>query len=295
MGVIPSKIDIAALSRTAPQRAGDEAYRRFCRPPLSHHMSAQQAVLQARARVHLRKAHWFSVQTRVGKVQAYEFASVGQANGRSVLLVHGWTSEAAFMAAFVEPLRQKGFRVVAFDFPAHGYSTQSSASLIDCAHALHAVATATGPFDDVVAHSLGGIVSLMVADGAPPFDGPVEFGRFVLIATPNRLEEFTADFAMHEGLSRAARRAFERHLERIGHRSLAHVSSARYLAVSGRPALVVHARDDRQVPFSNAEEIVAACPEATFHPVDGFGHAGVLFAPPIVRVVRNYLLAGLEA
>jgi pimeloyl-ACP methyl ester carboxylesterase len=290
--VLPSKIDIAALSRYAPQRAGDEVYRRFCLPRLSHHMSPKQDVLEARARVHLKKARWFSVPTRVGRVQAYEFAPAGEPNGRSVLLVHGWTSEASFMAAFVEPLRQKGFRVVAFDFPAHGYSMQRRASLIDCAQALHAVGTAAGPFDDVIAHSLGGIVSLMVADGAPPLAGPIAFDRFVLIATPNRLEEFTADFGAHEGLTPAAQRAFERHLERIGHRKLESVSSARYLAASGRPALVVHARNDWEVPFSNAEEIAAACPDAEFHPVDGFGHAGVIFAPPVVRVVRSFLLGG---
>jgi len=291
--VYPSNIDISALSRYAPQRAGDEAFRRFCLPWLSHHMSPEQDVLQRRARVHLRKARWFEVPTPIGDIQGYEFAPVGGPNGRSVLLVHGWTSEASFMAAFVEPLRQKGFRVVAFDFPAHGYSRQRQASLIDCAHALGAVARADGPFDDVIAHSLGGIVSLMVADGAPPLAGPVRFDRFVLIATPNKLEEFTAAFGRHEGLTAPAQRAFERHLERIGHRTLASVSSARYLTASGRPALVVHARDDRQVPFSNAEEIAAACPSVTFHPVDGFGHSDVLFAPPIVRAVRSYLLDGV--
>jgi pimeloyl-ACP methyl ester carboxylesterase len=289
-GMLPRKIDIARVAKVAPQGAGDEAFRRFCRPELSHHRSPQQNVLQARARVHLRKARWFRVPSSVGDIPTYEYAPEGEVNGKSVLLVHGWTSEASFMAAFIEPLRQKGFRVVAFDLPAHGHSRRRWANLIDCAHAFHAVATSTGPFDSVVAHSLGGLIALMVADGAAPIVGPARAGRYVLIATPNRLEEFTQDFSHHEGLSETARRSFERHLERIGHRKIETVSAAQYLKVSGRPAMVVHARDDQQVPFSNAEEIVAAHPDAVFHPVDGFGHAGVIFAPPVVRAVRAYLL-----
>jgi len=290
--VLPKTINIERAGRCCPQLAGDEAYRRFCRPDLSQHLSPQQVVLQDRARVHLAKARWFTVPSVVGDIQAYEYAPAGQSNGRDVLLVHGWTSEAAFMSAFVEPLRQKGFRVVAFDFPAHGFSSGRQANLIDCAQALYAVAKAAGPFDFVISHSLGGVVVLMVADGAAPIPEAVPFNRFVLIATPNKLSDFTRDFARHLNLSRAGRKAFERHLERIGHRTLESVTSARYLRSVGQPALVVHARDDAQVPFSDAEAIVAACPEAQFLPVDQFGHAGVIFAPPVVRAVREYLLEG---
>lgn len=287
--------DIAMGGRSAPQAAGDEAFRLFCRPDLSHHKSPIQTVLQDRARVHLRKAQQFVVPSVVGNIPAYEWAPEGPANGRSVLLVHGWTSEAAFMAAFVEPLRQKGFRVVAFDMSAHGFARQRQASMIDCAHALEAVAMAAGPFDDVVAHSLGGLVALMVADGAKPLSGTAQFGRYVLIAVPDTLGEFTRDFARHIALSGAGLRAFERHLERIGHRPVGSVSTARLLARSAKPALVVHSRDDEDVPFANAEVIAAAGPGIRFHPVDGFGHAGVIFAPPVVRVVRQFLLEGAGA
>jgi pimeloyl-ACP methyl ester carboxylesterase len=260
--MLPRKFDYPALATLAPQIAGDEAYRRFCRPELSHHASPDQAVLQDRARVHLRKARWFAVPSVVGDIQAYEWDAAGEPNGRSVLLVHGWTSEAAFMAAFVEPLRQKGFRVISFDMPAHGHSHQSCANMIDCVQAMRAVVLDAGPVDDVVAHSLGGLVALMAAEGAAPLAGPVDLGRYVLIATPNELTEFTRVFGRHEGLTAAGQRAFERHLVRVGHRALETVSAARLLAQAGKPALVIHARDDVDVPFSNAEEIAAACPHA---------------------------------
>lgn len=293
--MLPRRIDIARAGTWAPQLAGDETYRRFCRPELSHHISPIQRTLQERARVHLRRARWFTVPSVVGDLQAYEWLPDGAPNGRTVLLAHGWTSEAAFMAAFVEPLRQKGFRVVSFDLPAHGFSRQRQASMIDCAQALRAVALAAGSIDDVLAHSLGGLIALMVSEGAAPLAGSVSFGRYVLIATPNTLSEFTREFARQQGLPDTALRAFERHLERVGHRSIESVSSARLLRLTGRRAMVVHSRDDQDVPFSNALEIVDACPAAKFHPVDGFGHAGVIFAPPVVRAVRSFLLEDVSA
>ncbi len=292
--MLPRKLDLAAVSKYAPQLAGDEAYRRFCRPDLSHHRSPQQRVLETRARVHLKKATWFQVPSRVGPLQAYEFGAEGAPNGRSVLLMHGWTSEAAFMAAFVEPLRQKGFRVVAFDLPAHGFSKQRQASLIDCTHAFHAVSQFAGPFHDVVTHSLGGLIALMVADGAPPISGPIVSERYVLIATPNRLRQFSRDFGRHQGLTPAAYECFRKHLRRVGRRPLDSVVTARYLAETGRPALVIHSKDDQRVAFSNAEAIVAGNRQARLEAFDGFGHAGVIFAPPVLRAVRRYLEQDLE-
>jgi hypothetical protein len=45
--------------------------------------------------------------------------------------------------------------------------------------------------------------------------------------------------------------------ERLAHRSIAEFTGAKPLATTARPALLLHARDDAEVPFSNAEEIVA--------------------------------------
>ncbi|MFW6193451.1 MAG: alpha/beta hydrolase [Gemmatimonadota bacterium] len=42
--------------------------------------------------------------------------------GPTVLLVHGWSSHTGHMTGFVDPLLRRGFRVVAFDGPAHGRS-----------------------------------------------------------------------------------------------------------------------------------------------------------------------------
>jgi pimeloyl-ACP methyl ester carboxylesterase len=280
---------IATEARHRAMLAGAEAYRVFCRPDLSHHRSPEQETLVGRARVHLGKARWFTVQAPSGQVQCYEYEPIGAPSGQTVALVHGWTSEASFMAAFVEPLRQRGNRVVAFDFPAHGLSAGIGASLVDCARATLAVFEAVGRIDVVVAHSLGCQVALLVGEGGPPMRRAFKAGRYVLIAGPNRLSWITSDFGRHLGLSAVAQRAYERHIERAGRRSVAQFSAANLLTDVARQALVVHCRDDEQVPFAHAEEIASEVGSVRLHAVQGLGHRKVLFAPPVVRVVRDYI------
>ena len=268
--------------------AGDLAFRIFCTPELSQHRAADHHVLTERARFHLRHAHWERVPTPVGEVQAYVFEPDEMSRG-TVLLVHGWTSEAAFMTAFIEPLRRSGLRVVAFDFPAHGLSPGRRTNLAECARALYGVCRHYGPIHAVVAHSFGGFVSLLVAEGGPPMPHRTPIERLVLLACPDRLSDVARDFGGRLGLSKHAQRVYERHLERVGHRPVVTFSASALLRRVGAPTLVVHGRDDREVPYRNAEEIVRACPTARLMAFDGLGHRTLLYAPPVFRAVMMEL------
>jgi pimeloyl-ACP methyl ester carboxylesterase len=278
----------AELGRLPDAAAGDAAFRIFCTPELSHHRTRDHHQLTERARFHLRHAAWERVPTPAGEVQTYVFEPDGIAR-RTVVLVHGWTSEAAFMTAFIEPLRRSGLRVVAFDFPAHGHSPGRRTNLAECARAMLAVCDHYGPVHAAVAHSFGGFVSLLVAEGGPPMPHAHPIERFVLISCPNRLADVTRSFAGQLGLSETARRAYEHHLERVGHRSVASFTAVELLGAVGVPALVIHGREDAEVPFRNAEEIAHACPRARLLPFEGIGHRTILYAPPVFRAVMNEL------
>lgn len=284
----PKVRDRLELSHLPPALAGDIAFRIFCTPALSRHRSDDHHQLVERARFHLRHAKWERVETLVGPVQAYVYEPDGMCFG-TAMLVHGWTSEAAFMTAFIEPLRRSGFRVVAFDFPAHGQSPGRRTNLADCARAMLSVCEHYGPIDAVVAHSFGGFVSLLVAEGGPPLPRAHKIGHFVLLACPNRLEDVTRIFGSELGLSRQAQRIYERHLERVGHRPVSGFSTVALLNAAGAPALVIHGEDDREVPFRNAREITQDCASARLLALAGMDHRMILYAPPVFRAVMNEL------
>jgi len=282
---------IVSAEQRDPQVLGEMAFRQFCTPRLSSYRSPDHDVLTERARFHLRHAAPVRVATSEGDIQAYVFSPEAQAaTGASVLLVHGWTGEASFMTAFAEHFRKRGLRAVLFDLPAHGRSAGELTSLIACAHVVREVAEALGPIEHVVGHSLGGMAALLAGGGGAPMPWAYPFRAYVLVAVPNRFSEVTRKFGEELALSPAAQRAYEERLEAIAHRRIEDFTGAKLLAATGRPALIVHARDDADVTYADAEEIVGACSEAELLACDGLGHRKILYAPPIVRAAAAYLL-----
>jgi len=229
------------------------------------------------------------VQTRSGDVVAHVVEPEKGEPRACVLVVHGWTSEASFMMAIAEYLRRRGYRVVLPDLPAHGLSPGARASLIDCAHAVREVAEALGPMSFVVAHSMGGLAALLAGGGGRPMPRSYPFRGYALIASPNRFQNVTRRFGREEGLSLAAQLDFERRLEGIAERRIEDFTGVALLRETGRPALLLHSRDDGEVAFADAEEIVAACPVATLEAQDGLGHRKILYAPPVIRTIGGFI------
>jgi len=56
-----------------------------------------------------------------------------------VLLVHGWEDHSGAMLSLVEPLRERGYRVVALDAPGHGLSPDIETHLLDTGEAIAAL------------------------------------------------------------------------------------------------------------------------------------------------------------
>lgn len=272
-----------------PKLAGFLAFRTFCTPSVSRQRSADHDALVARARFHLRLARPVTVATRSGDVVAHVVEPETGKPRASVLVVHGWTSEASFMMAIAEYLRRRGYRVVLPDLPAHGLSSGTRTSLIDCAHAVREVAEVLGPMSVAVAHSMGGLAALLAGGGGAPMPRAYPFRGYALIATPNRFQDVTRRFGTEQGLSLAAQLDFERRLERIAERRIADFTGIELLRETDRPALLLHARDDEEVAFADAEAIAAASAKATLEVYDGLGHRKILYAPPVVRTIGTFI------
>ena len=87
-------------------------------------------------------------------------------DGPVVYLVHGWGGRSDQFAAMVDPLRRAGYTVVAFDAPSHGTSDPgawgpTSTTGVEFGKALDAVFAKFGPGEAAVAHSMGGLATLL--------------------------------------------------------------------------------------------------------------------------------------
>jgi pimeloyl-ACP methyl ester carboxylesterase len=285
------KTSVALASRLAPGPTGRLAFRVFCTPPRSQTPTPGEMKIAARMAPLIGGAKSFDIPTRNGSVRAYVWsAKPSVAHRGRVLLVHGWTGRALVMGAFVTPLLEAGIDVVALDLPAHGDSEGRILNLALGAMAVQAVADVLGPFDGAVTHSFGGPVTLLAAEGGLPLGQPMPVARLVLISAPNSLGDITRMFGREAGLSGRAQVAMEGEVMRIAGRPIETFRCDTFLADIGVPALIVHDADDAELPFANAEAIVAAAPAATLLRTTKLGHRRIIFSPTVVRAAVEFLV-----
>jgi pimeloyl-ACP methyl ester carboxylesterase len=272
----------------APAFAADAAFRLFCSPSQSTHRPRDYRKLANQARFHLRHANSDRLDTPGGEIQTYIFEP-HEALAGTILLIHGWAAEGAFLAAYAEPLRRRGFRVVAFDLPAHGQSEGRYTNLAACARAAHRVAMLSGPLKGIIGHSMGGLVSLWIAEGGPPLPSAIGVERIVLLGCPNRLIDLTREFGKGLNLCPIAQLGFERRVSRVGHRPVSGFSAVNLLKRIDSAVLAVHSEDDREVPLANARDIATARTHARLLVRQGLGHSGLLYDSSTIRSVIAFL------
>lgn len=190
--------------------------------------------------------------------------------GPAVLLVHGWEDDHHCFDHLISQLRILNIPVVAFDLPAHGKSGGRTTALPFIRRAIFDVASHLGPIRSIVGHSLGGAgVALAVADG-------LRVERAVTIAAPVSVSD-ALRMTLHQlGLSPQRRWGIERELFRLVGVS---VDSLAISSVAGKltiPALVMHAFNDRVVPFEAGPRLSKAWRGSRFVAMEEVGHRRML-------------------
>lgn len=259
---------VGLVARTAPSVAAAWALRRFCTPP--RHTREPEALAAT--------ARWLAVPVGGRAVYAWEWGA-----GPAVLLVHGWGGRGAQLAAFAPPLLAAGFRVVAFDAPAHGASEGRRASLLDFRNAVRAVASRVGPLAGVVAHSLGAAATaLAMKDG---LDAP----RAVFLSPPAEPRAYLRRFLAAVGIPAALAPTVERRFERAAGFRWADLAVPAVAPALDAPLLVIHDRGDREVPWADGAAIAAAWPGAELLTTAGLGHMRLLHEPAVIARAVAFL------
>jgi pimeloyl-ACP methyl ester carboxylesterase len=211
----------------------------------------------------------------------------------TVILIHGWTSRALYMTGFVPPLIAAGYRVVAFDFPAHGESSGSQLTFDRAGQIAVDLANQYGNAV-LIGHSFGASMAVLAAAGAPTLQPSEEVRALVLVAGADELSDVTQRFADTLQLSPAVKARIDLRLEELGGDAISRFSSVVGVGLAGLPTLLVHDRADAIVPFSDAERIARET-QAELVEVARLGHNRILYASEVHDQVTDFLVAHLRA
>ena len=240
-------------------------------------------------RVRDREAAWFAPMTRVDRdVAGHHVATYTAGDGPAVLLVHGWADNAARLGAFVAPLLAAGFRVVTVDMPAHGASPGTRTNVYEMADVAAALLTENEAVA-VVGHSLGAMTSVFAAIQVDPVPG------LALLAPAVRLENAFATFGRLFQLPPAAMDGLRSVIEaRFGADIWTTMRADAIVRQLDVPALVVHDRDDDQIPVDDGHLMSMSLPRGEIVETTGLGHTKLIRDDDVVRRVVDFL-AGVVA
>ena len=281
---------IRASSILSPRLAGRLAFRLFCTPIGKPRINqASPAIQQAQAL--FADAEIRDITHGCGFVKRYAFKPEGRERG-TVLLLHGWTGQALFMGGFVTPLLRYGYRVLAIDLPAHG---GSSGRLLNFPLAIEAISAAIRdeePLAGIIGHSFGGAVAAAAIAGGVEMHPPIAARRLVSISAPKAMSGYGRQFSEELGLTRKGHAAFEAEVQAVAGRPMESFSGVDYLRRTQVPALILHAPDDKEIPFADAEALAAASPLVELRATPRLGHRRILMSAQVQEEAAAFIARG---
>ena len=251
-----------------------KAYQAFFSPSQYEVKSADQAILD--------RGTADRVSFEGGELSVTTWGSTGP----NILLMHGWGGSRAQMTGFVEPLVSAGYRVVAYDQPAHGESDGKLTNLLEIAPTMDIITRREGNFDAIVAHSFGTLITsyALVKRKLTPPARLVYFGAF------NQLLDSLPRFQAIAGLPDEIIQGFRVLLnENFGEGVLEEIVHEKLAPHINIPALMFHDTADNVTPVEDSRAIARSWKTARFVETEGLGHRGALQSKEIHHQVVEFL------
>ena len=204
--------------------------------------------------------------------------------GPTVLLVHGWEGSAWSMSAIAKQLLDKNLKVVLFDLPAHGLSPGKKTNILEVSNIIQ---TLTAKEDDllaIISHSFGAVCSgHAIKSGIAP-------KHFISIGAPTSMEFIVESFCSTIGVSPNSKKELINYIDEIlkvpyKTESLTHV--AKQFKLDG---LIIHDRNDRLVPYTQAKELLASWAGSKLFTTEKLGHNRTLISKDVINTIMEKLV-----
>jgi pimeloyl-ACP methyl ester carboxylesterase len=240
----------------SPEAAAQLAFNTFAKVRKGRVQPQQQAFLD--------EARHSQEEVDGNIIQTYQWTG----HGPRVLLIHGWESNSFRWRNLIAILREAGFHVIAFDAPAHGYSTGKILHVpmyTECVE--HMVKTFDPKY--IIGHSVGGMTALYHAHRHP--NESVE--KVVTIGSPAEFEEIVTSYQRLLGFNDRVLKAFDKLIFKEFGYHVHEFATHRFIQGNPKKGLILHDRLDRIAPFHASQKVHDAWEDSVLIPTEGLGHS----------------------
>lgn len=216
----------------------------------------------------------------------------------SILCIHGWEGRGTNFYKFISKLTEKGFHVISPDFPMHGRTEGEETGCHIFAHSINCIIKYFNTPLFLLVHSLGnGATCMSYLIGSEDILNNIK--GFVGIGVPDKFTDALKRFANFVGLDDYTTNLFlDKNSQRLGIDVKFFVVS-QVISKFNFPVLIVHDENDKEIPFSDAENVsknvkyqkyfIGDMEYSCFYKTKGLGHRRIIRDDRVVDVVCNFI------
>lgn len=229
----------------------------------------------------LAKAKSLDIAVKGKRIRVYHWGN----QEPEVLLVHGWEGRAGNMGAFAAEFEKRGISSIAFDAPAHGDSEGKRSTLFAYADVMAEIFQRYPSLRIIVAHSFGSAASVYTLARHTH-----SIQQLVLLSTPDNLvDAFNQFYDLLKLKPKQQERVYRFFEANFGHRVTDLQVSRDTQNTKVKQAVLLHDRNDSQIPFANAEKVSASWPLLSLIPLKDVGHYRMLWNEEVIETAFNHL------
>lgn len=205
---------------------------------------------------------------------------------RRVLIVHGFNSAVVKFERYIKPLMQKGYEVLAFDAPAHGYSTGKTLNAEEFKNMIVYIHNTWGPVRSFMGHSFGGLAIALALEEIPHD----EDYRAVFIAPATESKTAIDSFFAMMKLDAAVRKEFDEAIFRYRGKPPEWYSVSRAVENIRARILWCHDENDPLTPWSDAKKVMDKKHDnIEFIVTQGLGHRRIYRDIKVMKAIVDFL------
>ncbi|WP_130734151.1 alpha/beta hydrolase [Flavobacterium sp. J27] len=213
------------------------------------------------------------------KVMTYRYGK----SSKKILLVHGWSGRGTQLVKIADAMIVLGYETISFDAPAHGKSPGKTTLMPEFIASILELEKTYGPFEFVIGHSLGGMSILNAIKQG------LNVKKAIIIGSGDSVTAILNDFVSKLQLAPSIAIKMKNRFEEKFQIDMESFSS--YIAAEqcNIPILLLHDKNDFDVPFTASENIHAHLKNSQLILTENLGHRKILGDEKVIQAIQNFL------
>lgn len=205
---------------------------------------------------------------------------------RKVLIVHGFNSSVAKFDRYIKPLIKKGYEVLAFDAPAHGFSTGKTLNAVVFKDMITYINKEYGPVRSFMGHSFG---CLAICLALEEIEHDEDY-HVVLVAPATESKTAIDLFFSFMKLNEGVRKEFDDYIFQLRNKPTGWYSVSRAVKNIKAKILWCHDEDDTMTPWADAKKVMDEQHyNIEFIVTKGFGHRRIYRENKVSKAIIEFL------